>query len=229
VPATSPDIGLPGDLVDLGAIVINRGGSASFAIASTGTAPLEITAITAFGGFGVTHNCNAPVEPGRSCEAIVSFTPPRLGNFSGDLVIEFLPAGSFRMLKLRALGVEVPRPRIGLSSNALSFGTRIVGNAETPSEKVFVRSIGSAPLAISGVAASQGYSVKSGCPAVLQPGRECELDIAFKPQGLGRNVGTASVQSDDPDSPVASIRLDGTGCHAPSVTSSRSGGKPCGP
>lgn len=227
IPPTSPDIALSSDLVDFTGVVINTGATQRLAITSAGTAPLNVTNITVFGPFTASNDCRAPLEPGTSCFVDIGFRPDALRTFTGELVIEYEPQGSFRVVRLTGTGINVPKPQIQLSAGSLAFGSLRVG-ARSAEQSLTVRNVGTATLTISGITATPGFVVESPCTS-LAPNGSCPVTVRFAPLGGGHIAGSIGVGSNDPDRPTATVDVSGTGCRLASPSSGRNLGTGCGP
>lgn len=221
VPPTYPDIALSGDVVEFNGVVINTEQRTSVTITSTGTGPLQLNAITALGnGFTIAHNCPASLDPGVSCFVEVRFNPTALRAYSGDLVIEFEPAGSARVVKLLGTGVNVPKPIISLSSSLLLFNSQPVGGRSAV-QTLLVRNIGTALLTVANVSASPGFVVETNACGGVAPGASCAIQLRFAPMGAGQASGVVAVTSNDPDRGTATATLSGVGCRGPSPSATR--------
>lgn len=229
LPASFPQLSLSADTMTFSGVINQASVTQSLTVSNTGTAPLSITGVSAFGPFRIVNGCPALLDAGRSCVVDVTYHSTRLGRETGDLFIEHNAGGGFRQIQLLGEGIPVPLPKIALSSNALGFGSRVIGAVTNATSRLVVHSVGTAPLEIGAITATPGFSVASACPAVLLPNRECAVDVTFKPGGTGKIVGTLSISSNDPDRPHVPVSLEGTGCRVLSVTASRSGARACGP
>lgn len=221
VPPTFPDIALSGDVVEFNGVVVNTESRTSVTITSTGTGPLQLNGITALGAaFTIVHNCPALLDPGISCFVEVRFNPTALRAYSGDLVIEFEPAGSVRVVKLQGTGVNVPKPIISLSSSLLLFNSQPVGG-RSAAQTLLVRNIGTALLSVANVSASPGFVIESNACGGVAPGGSCAIQLRFAPMGVGQASGVVSVTSNDPDRGTASATLSGVACRSPSPSATR--------
>lgn len=228
VPPTSPDIALSSDVVSFNGVVINTGASSRLVITSTGTSPLNVTAITALGeGFSQSNDCLRPLDPGTSCSVDIGFRPGALRAFQGDLVVEYEPAGNFRLVRLLGMGINEPKPRILLSATALVFNAQSVGS-RSAEQALVVRNIGSAPLDVSRVTSSAGFASEHGC-GLLAPGTSCTVRLRFAPIGAGPVAGVVAVTSNDPDRPNATASLSGVACRTPGPSANRNIATGCQP
>src|SRR5208282_4039522 len=75
---------------------------------------------------------------------------------------------------------------------ALDFGGQGVGTTSAPAT-VTVSNPSGAPLLISGVAASDAFTVTNACPVTLAPGSSCALSISFSPTAIGDASGVLTI------------------------------------
>jgi hypothetical protein len=94
-----------------------------------------------------------------------------------------------------------------LSVTALSFGGQAVG-AASPTQPVTLKNVGGDTLTVGGISASGPFTVSNNCPATLAPSGSCELDVGFKPTGMGLADGALTVSTSNG---TLSGDLSGTG------------------
>nr|WP_245536544.1 choice-of-anchor D domain-containing protein [Terriglobus saanensis] len=97
---------------------------------------------------------------------------------------------------------------------SLNFGATGVGNASTP-QTVTLTNNGSSPLVISSVALSNDFGTVVGTntcstSAPIAVGQACTMQVSFAPRLSGARLGTLSVASNAPNSPLVT-HLAGTG------------------
>lgn len=151
-------------------------------ITNDGNGPLTITALTATGDFAQTNTCGAPVAPGSSCMAQVTFTPTAQGSRTGTVSIADNASDSPQIVMLSGTGGS--SPSLGLSVAAGSSGSATVAAGATASYM----------LAIGGAGASGTTSLTcTGAPA----GATCSVPAtvtvsASTPSNFTASVSTAS-------------------------------------
>ncbi len=157
------------------------------------------------------------VAPG-TCTIDVPVSAPALS----PGLVNTIPAGAFTS----ALGNSVasatatllvtaaPTPAISLSTNALNFGAQTVSTT-SPAQTVVVTSAGTAPLSVTGIAATGDYSTSSACTgSPLAPSSTCNIAVTFTPIIAGSRPGDVMITSNDPASPHI-VTLSGLGVAAP--------------
>lgn len=114
---------------------------------------------------------------------------------------------------LLQLGGSTPTASLSDSASSVAFGNV---NLNTPATKlVTLTSTGTAPVVISTVAASSGFTVSGGV-GTLAPGASSTLTIGFDPSIAGAAAGSVAVISNVPSLVIA---LSGTGVSvAPVIT-----------
>ena len=106
-------------------------------------------------------------------------------------------------------------PDLALSSSRLEFGSVFMGAAKT--ETLVVTNQGTAALTVAGVHVAPLQYAVAGAGFSLPPGQTQSLEVTFAPQGAGELDGSIEIDSDDPDHPVATVALAGTGLVPPKL------------
>ena len=175
-------------------------------LANTGGAPLEITGIAATGDFAQTNTCPSTLAAGASCTINVTFTPTAAGNRYGTVSIADNAANSPQTIILEGLGLG---PLVSLSETNLTFGPQNVGTT-SPAQPVTLTNTGSAPLEITGIAATGDFAQTNTCPSTLAAGASCTINVTFTPTAAGNRYGTVTIADNAANSPQTII-LGGSG------------------
>ena len=148
--------------------------------------------------------------------------------FTGDILLatdgindrgEILVAGTDDQGNVRIVKYsppQPPEPDIGVDRPGIDFGVVPVGLSSDVT--VTVTNFGTVELLIDSIAvpAASAYSVVNNtCPATLDASASCTFDVRFSPSADGRVDASAEIASNDPDTPVLSISLTGTGTTIP--------------
>jgi MYXO-CTERM domain-containing protein len=144
-----------------------------------------------------------------------TFTPSATGTRSATLSIASDASNGSAVLGLSGSGAAVATPAVSLTPSALDFGNQAVGTTST-ARTVTLANTGSAPLAISGIAATPGFGVSHNCGASVAAGANCTLSVTFTPGSSGAAVGSVSVASNAAGSPQT-VSLSGSGVTASPV------------
>jgi MYXO-CTERM domain-containing protein len=194
-------------------------------VSNTGSSVLRITSLTIGTGepFSVTPNTAFDLAAGTSRELSVSFNPTTPGVATGTLTLTSDdPANPSAAVALTGTGVKA---MVVLSSTSLDFGRQSVGSSSAP-KTVTVLNTGSSPLRIILVAIGAGepFSVSPSAPFALASQESQALAVTFSPAAEGAASGTLTLTTDDPDRPIITVSLTGTG----QEISGEPGGCSCG-
>jgi rhodanese-related sulfurtransferase len=195
-----------------------------FTVSNTGTADLNISAVTKTGDFSITSDsCSGITVPSSgNCTVGVLFAPGTEGDLTGTLSITSDdPDTPVLTVALSGTGVAptTPKPNISVTPATLAFGDVVVGDTSAP-QTVTVKNTGTADLTVTGILLTgdaDDFSVKSTTctDPTLTPGDSCSADIVFKPTTVGGKTGIAAISSNDPDTAVVDVPLSGTGIPTP--------------
>lgn len=213
----TPAVGLAPASLDFGNQTLAMASSArTVVLGNSGSGALALSAITASGGFAVTHNCGSSVPAAGSCNLAVTFTPTALGSASGTVSIASNAAGSPHRVTLAGNGVTAA-PALAWSPavTSLDFGSSSIGNSATAQPLNLVNqgpgAVSLQQLTLAGVHASDFvFAAGSTCAAnlVLAQGASCALAIGFQPGAAGARsaaLQVASNGSNPPDVALAGI------------------------
>jgi hypothetical protein len=140
------------------------------------------------------------ISAGGSLDVVIRFQPTTFGNkFATITIFSNDPAGPH---VVRVSGVA-PAPRLSLAiADSGNFGKVCVG--DFADEPLVLNSSGHCPATVSAIAATGPFLVPEvlAFPLLIGPGGSLALPIRFAPTGLGPAVGTITVTSNDPASPI---------------------------
>ncbi|WP_374968172.1 Ig-like domain-containing protein [Terrabacter sp. BE26] len=194
------------------------GGSRSLTYTSFGSGNAVVDSVSLSGpgaaDFAVTEDCssagtvNGPgLAPGSSCTIGVAFTP-RVGESTATLTIADNTLGSPRTVALSGRSLPVTT----LDRTSATFGSQKVATTSTE-DIVTVTNTGVAPLSattsLSGTGASHFTVTSNGCTTPVDPGKGCEISVAFTPTSTGTK--SASLLVTDNAGVTSSVTLSGTG------------------
>jgi len=107
--------------------------------------------------------------------------------------------------------------RIGVAPSSLNFGEQVVIQPSV-AQSITVSSIGSAPLAVSGVTVGgndpSSFIVTSECGAPVAPNASCIIRVVFAPKTAGVKSALVSVSSDAKNT-IEPVTISGTGALPP--------------
>jgi FG-GAP-like repeat/Abnormal spindle-like microcephaly-assoc'd, ASPM-SPD-2-Hydin len=141
-----------------------------------------------------TFRQSVPLQPTFGLSVIFAAA----GDFNGDGVMDlfqFSGPNSFLQTPPTA-SFWRSAPTVSLSASQLSFATQEVGTSSVPAP-VDLDNVGNAPLSITSVAASSGFSENDSCPHALPIEQSCSLDVTFSPIAGGPTDGSLTIRDND--------------------------------
>jgi Abnormal spindle-like microcephaly-assoc'd, ASPM-SPD-2-Hydin len=154
-----------------------------------------------------TTACGATLLPDEACAVAIAFTPGQLGPRTASLDIATGSATSLRSVPISGVGVTFG-PNATVSAQGLGFSNQNVGTTSS-AQSVTLTNYGSAPLAITSVAASSDFSEQDNCVTTLAPTASCTINVTFTPTNSGAVSGAITISDDASDSPQT-VALDGS-------------------
>ena len=173
-------------------------GQQQITVTNTGTGPLTISSTQTTAQFAATNTCGAPVAPGGNCTIQVTFTPTSSGIQTGTLTINDDASNSPQIVALT--GNQTGNAAVNLSPTSLAFAVQNNGTSSAP-QAVTVTNSGTAPLVIASVQGTPQFAVTSACPASVQPGNTCTIQVTFTPAASGTQTGTLTISDNAANSP----------------------------
>lgn len=181
----------------------------------------------AFGIAGGTCTFPGSLAPGASCTVVVSFTPTEGGSpgtaYTGSIVIDSNSNSSPNTILLSGTGIGTCAYSASLSTPS-SFSSP--PNVTSATQAVTLTNTGVCPISSnlssatfvnnSPTGSSAFTLVSSNCPATLNGGGTCTLNIAFTPTAL--TTYSARLELDIPSYGDIYSNLSGTGITAPAVS-----------
>jgi hypothetical protein len=223
--AGQPDPSYVGERVDFGALVADgaggQSGDAPIFLFNAGDQPLTIGAIGLDGGaagFSVVGASGPLVlAPGTGQLLTLRFEPAAAGPASDTLRIESDTFGGEPVLiALEGRGVSPAGDLVVDVPNNNLGGLRLGDPARTVLDAVTLTNAGASALTVSSITVTggQGQLGVAGLPAgplVLAPGESFSFDLTFDASFVGLQRARLEITSDDPDAPVRSVGVVGTG------------------
>jgi hypothetical protein len=224
----SPALQVSATALQFGSVPIGGDAQQSLTLTSSGTAPLEISALNASGGDFSAQMPSLPLtlQPGQILTLPVKFGPKTSGAETGQLVISSNAAAAPSVtVALTGNGMAAPPPppasgtaALTLSSTAVDFGSIETGSQA--SRSVTFTSSGTAAVVLQSLQVSgDGFSVgQLQLPLTLAPGQQIALPVTFAPSNAGAEQGQITLVDNATGSPSA-IGLSGTGTTPTGTTS----------
>ena len=225
--ATTPALQVSATTLQFGSVPIGGNAQQSLTLTSSGTAPLQVSALTAAGsGFSAKMpSLPLTLQPGQTLTLPVSFGPKSSGAEKGQLTIAS-NAATTPSMAIVLIGDGTPStppppasgtPTLTLSSSAIDFGSVMVGSQG--SKSVTLTSSGSAAVVLQNLQVSgNGFSAgQLQFPLTLAPGQQIAVPLTFAPSGAGTEQGQITLTDNATGSP-SSISLTGTGTTSASLS-----------
>ncbi|MBL7032795.1 MAG: choice-of-anchor D domain-containing protein [Candidatus Delongbacteria bacterium] len=113
------------------------------------------------------------------------------------------------------LTAALTAPDIELNVVSYGFGDIYIGETETLD--LVISNVGDADLTVSDITSDEAvFTTDFGDPReVIIPGGSLSVTVTFAPLAEQSYSGTLTISSDDPDDPVVTVALDGTGIPVP--------------
>ena len=216
-----PVISVAPPKVDFGSLRVGKTSAPrTVTITNTGNDALKVTAISLLGAnaadFALANLPMLPstIAPNANATFEVSFSPLAVGARSGVVVVQSDdPNQSSVTVKLTGEGTQ---PGISLSPVKVTFPNQRVGTTSAP-QAVTLSNIGTDPLNVANIALmganGQDFALANlpVFPAAIAPNQNITFDVTFRPTAIGDRTAAAVITSDDPNQPMASVSLVGTG------------------
>ncbi|HYC36566.1 MAG TPA: choice-of-anchor D domain-containing protein [Usitatibacter sp.] len=189
---TAAAVSLTPSPLNFGTVPVGGSASGNITVTNTGSATLIVSSATIAGaGFGMTHNCTAPIGPGATCLLFVTVSPTTTGPMSATVSIVSNASGSPHGTSVLATATA---PGVSLAPTPLNFSNVPVGSSANG--VVTLTNTGTAPLAISAIATSGApFTQSNTCGTSLAAGASCPITVTFAPTAAGAQSGSLSVVS----------------------------------
>lgn len=202
--------------IDFGPTTVGSKVSRTVTLTSTGTAPLNVSAIAVSGAeFSVTQtSLPATLQPNQKLVLTVVYEPTGAGSDSGTLTITSNDPAGPATVSLGGSATASPSPQLTVNPTAVYFGSVPLNTASTQS--VTLTSTGSGPVTItSATVTGDGFSVSGAkFPLTLNPNQSQTLQVQFDPSATGDLSGNLTLSSNSSGGATTTISLFGTGTAA---------------
>jgi N-acetylneuraminic acid mutarotase len=168
------------------------------------------TSIASSGDFSQTDTCPTTLNAGQSCSITVTFTPTVAGALTGAVTLKDNdPGNPTQTIALTGTGAT---NAMTLLPASVTFPGQTPGTTSAPMNLTLYND-GTAPVNITSFSiapANGAFSQTNNCPATLNPGTNCVIQVVFRPPDSGKYSATLSVIDSDRSSPQTAS-LSGTG------------------
>jgi hypothetical protein len=207
--------------IDFGTVPVDGPGGATSVrnvqISNTGTSDLVLRDWHLTGPFTPSRSLSdgIVVSAGSTASFDLTYDPTVVGAVNGQLSFTTNdPFNSSVKIQLTGVGQDL-QADLQVDRAAASFGGTALG--ATGSTQTFViRNAGLQDLHISSLTIGHGataYSIASPStvPTVLTPGQSASIQVLFRADSVGLIPGQLIIASNDPDTPLMTLHLIGTG------------------
>ena len=196
--------------ITFGNVVVGTESTQTIRLTNSGNANAMVSALTPSVAAVSVSGLAVPMTlaPGASANFTAAFKPTAASSVSGKITVTSNTSDSSMPIDLTGTG-EAALKQLAVSPTSVSFGSTTVGSSST--KQVTVTNTGNVDASISSVTvAGTGFSLSgSGTGVALNPGQSQTYTVYFNPKTPASDVGTLSVASNAPSSPMM-VGLAGT-------------------
>jgi hypothetical protein len=209
--AGTPKISVSPTSVAFGNVTVGQTGTTPVTLQNTGTANLNVTAISATGtGYSVNgFILPLTLAPGASGTGNVVFAPKAAGAVNGSLTVASNSSSAAPTVSLTGSGVAAATYLLSVSPTSLAFGTKDVASTNSLNVTLSNTGMGSVSVSAANVTGT-GYSVGTSFPVTIAAGATRTVAVTFTPQLTGAANGSVSFVSNATNSP-ANVTMTGAG------------------
>ncbi|MEA3241638.1 MAG: choice-of-anchor D domain-containing protein, partial [Pseudomonadota bacterium] len=179
-------------------------------ITNDGSSPMSVGSITVTNAVYTldTAQCSGTtLDPGNNCSIAVTFTAPSRGTFMGNIKIQSDdPDTPEKTVPVTGEGIE---PDIYIAPTPLNIGMVPVGESDEKSLVVFNHGNGELTIGTITLEDNPLFSITdNACTGqTLGYGETCQVTVGFSPVAIGRIETMLNINSNDPDTPTASVKV----------------------
>jgi phospholipase C len=207
---TGTNVGLSPSTYNFGTqVVLTSSAPVAITVSNAGTIPVNISNVSTTGPFSETNTCVGALQPTKTCQVNVTFSPTAPGPTFGTVVITDDDPSSPQIVNVQGVGATlVP------STTALTFGNVALGSVSAPQAITITnkttRTVTLNGIAIAGPQDFGEFAQTNNCTN-LSPGTNCTIEVTFAPLHLGlANLPVLEISYGALDSPIL-ISLTGNG------------------
>ena len=191
---SDPLVDVAPDPVDFGThLVGSQSPSTDIVVSNIGGGVLIVLDMAFNGDFDGYSDCLGSVMwNGQACTVTTWFEPSAVGVRSGSILIENNSIDNPYSVSLTGRGSLAATPALTFSPNPVIFPDTAQTSSSAPLE-VTVSNVGSAPFSMASPVITGPYSASHNCPASLDTGRSCQLQLTFSPLTSGSFPGELSL------------------------------------
>ncbi len=228
-------LGDPGDVADLGLsttdcafgdVEVGVKSSRAIEIANIGKADLQVQTISLSGAdtsqFSFDkHDTPFSLSPGENQNITINFTPNNEGQKNANLLLQSNDWNdSLSVIRLSGNGIPIKKPHISISSTSHDFGSIEVGQSVFYTFQVMnsgEKVLQCYSTNLLGTDSTEFLIDQGSSGFILDPGKQHDLIVSFKPSAPGTKSATLRLASNDLDNPMLDISLIGYGFSATEI------------
>src|SRR6266478_320466 len=176
-------------------------------LTNTGNSDLLVSSVLASGGYKQTNNCST-LSSHQTCTVAVTFAPGTVETINGAITINDNAPSSPQVVSLTGKGIA----HAVLSPGIVRFGTVAIGATSQP-KAVMLTAAPNSSFSINQISTSGEYAQTNNCPATLQDGQRCTIQVVFHPTANAPIHGALAVSTAAAGNVLLplSVALSGTG------------------
>jgi len=176
-------------------------------LTNTGNSDLIVSSVLASGGYKPTNNCST-LSSHQTCTVAVTFAPGTVETINGAITINDNAPSSPQVVSLTGKGIA----HAVLSPGIVRFGTVAIGATSQP-KAVMLTAAPNSSFSINQISTSGEYAQTNNCPATLQDGQRCTIQVVFHPSANAAIHGALAVSTGAAGNVLLplSVALSGTG------------------
>lgn len=165
--------------------------------------------VTGDGGFSIgRRDCSEEIAARETCRVQVVLLPRAMGATTTELEVVGSQRGGTTTLTIDGEGLGA---NLVAADTAVDFGaTTVDGQSSAQTLRVTNRGTLDGPVGEVSIDSNEFRVVGNRCRAPLEPGESCDIEVVFRPRGLGERQATLNASSDVAQ-PLAGVRLHGRG------------------
>lgn len=210
-PTTSPEIAVTPSSIDFKNVIVGQKNSQTIQISSTGTANLNITAVSLVGAGFSMGSLSTPLQlaPGTTKSLTLNFTPTSAKTSAGTVTIASDASNPILTVAIQGVGQQ-PAPAWQMIPSSFTFANTNVQT--TVSENASIKNTGNVSVTISSVSVSGAAFSIAGLSTglILSPSQQINFQVNFRPVASGPVAGTLKVSTPATSAPLT-MALAGTG------------------
>ena len=222
-PSQDSSLSLSASSLNFNGVVVGRSSSQTLQLTNSGSAPLQIRALSLSNpNFSFTGpSLPRTLPPSNSLSYTFTFTPASPGTSTATLNVTSNASSPAASVSLAGSG-EKSAPSLTVTPASVNFGNQMLQSTNT--QNVTLQNTGNVPLALQGITVAGGaFGFSNLAPGVsLAPSQQVTFQVWFKPSAAGPASATVSFLNSSLSSPEK-LQLSGDGVLSPTSTTSPSG------